>query len=127
LSPFEGGSIEELINGLSSSSYIDRANSARGLGESGIKRAIPNLLQLLDDPSDYVRTQAVSALGLLQAHEALPKFRHLLLNDKSEDVRVEVALALGEISDAGKEILREASSMPGISVYLRGILSDSLA
>jgi len=49
---------------------------------------------LLDDASEYVRIQAVGALALFQAEEALPKFRDLLLNDKSEDVRVEVALAL---------------------------------
>ena len=126
-SPIEGGPIDELINRLKSPNYIERANAARQLGEAGVKISISDLLPLLDDPNEYVRIQAVSALGLLQAKEALSKYKDLLLNDKSEDVKVEVALALGEMRyQEAKEIIKEGSNTLNLPLYIRNILTDLL-
>lgn len=59
----------------------------------------------------------------MRAQEAIPKFRELLLNDKSEDVRVEVALALIEMqNESAKKAISEAASLPNLSSYLRTIL-----
>lgn len=55
----EGGTVEDLINKLSSPSYVECANAARRLGESGVKKVVPQLLQLLNNPNEYIRIQAV--------------------------------------------------------------------
>ncbi|MGH9922393.1 MAG: HEAT repeat domain-containing protein, partial [Nitrososphaerales archaeon] len=124
--PTEGGPIEELITKLKSTSYVERANSARRLGESGVKRAIPQLLTLLEDQSEYVRIQAVSALGLLQADEALPKFREMLMSDNSEDVKVEIILSLKESgSQNAKAILTEINSFEEFPEYLKNVARSS--
>jgi hypothetical protein len=123
----EGGPIDELLTRLRSLNYIERADSARRLGEAGVKRSIPELLPLLKDSNEYVRIQTVSALGLLQAQDALSRFRDLLLSDESEDVKVEVVLALREIKNQeAMAILKEAPNMPNLSRRIQSILTDSV-
>jgi HEAT repeat protein len=60
------------------------------------REAIPKLILLLQDPSVYVRHNAVNSLRELEAKEAIPKLISLL-QDPSELVRSRAAYALGEL------------------------------
>jgi HEAT repeat protein len=77
------------------------------LGESGSRRAVPALKELLSDP-DYVnRAAAADALGRLGAVDATPQIR-ALLNDQPFTVKLKAAGALFRLNDSsGQAFLLE--------------------
>jgi HEAT repeat protein len=80
-----------------------RMNSAiaQALGTIGDPRAVPGLLRLLKSKDDYVRIDAIQALGSLKAAEAVLPMMELALDDASSpQVNRRAVAALGDIGDA---------------------------
>jgi HEAT repeat protein len=74
---------------------------AQALGDIGDPRGAPALLGLLGTRDDYVRQDAVAALGTLKATEAVPTLTQLALDDRSPPaVNRRAVVALGDIGDA---------------------------
>jgi HEAT repeat protein len=73
---------------------------AQALGDIGDPKGAPALLSLLSSRDDYVRQDAIGALGLLKAPEAVPALAQLALDDRSPPaVNRRAIIALGEIGD----------------------------
>ncbi|MGO8971372.1 MAG: HEAT repeat domain-containing protein [Myxococcaceae bacterium] len=80
-----------------------RMNSAiaQALGSLHDPRAVPALLKLLKSKDDYVRIDAIQALGALKATEAVAPLMELALDDASSpQVNRRAVAALGDIGDA---------------------------
>ncbi len=80
-----------------------RMNSAiaQVLGSLGDPRAVPALLKLLKSKDDYVRIDAIQALGALKAQDAVEPLMELALDDASSpQVNRRAVAALGDIGDA---------------------------
>ncbi len=76
-----------LVEGLHrAKSEHDRTTAAEILAELRAVDHVPDLIEALDDPSDWVRRSVVEALAKLDAREALPKLRRLT-EDPSEAVQ----------------------------------------
>jgi HEAT repeat protein len=61
----------------------------------------PAVIEALKDKDDYVRTQAVRALGFMRYAAAGPQITRMLAEDKSREVRESAALSLRFINDPG--------------------------
>jgi HEAT repeat protein len=73
---------------------------AQALGDIRDPRAAPALLALLRSRDDYVRQDAIAALGELRAPAAVPTLAELALDDRSPPaVNRRAIVALGEIGD----------------------------
>jgi HEAT repeat protein len=80
-----------------------RMNSAiaQALGTIQDPRSVPALLKLLKSKDDYVRIDAIQALGALKATEAVAPLMELALDDASSpQVNRRAVAALGDIGDA---------------------------
>lgn len=87
--------VPALRRGLHADKWRTRYMSAQLLGRFRDEAAIPELVQTLSDSIDGVRAQAATALGLLQAQEAVTP-----LIDALQDVdvvRIAAAGALGQL------------------------------
>src|SRR5262249_48635446 len=74
---------------------------AQALGDIGDARGAPALLALLQTRDDYVRQDAIAALGSLKATEAVPTLTQLALDDRSPPaVNRRAVVALGDIGDS---------------------------
>ena len=80
---------QRLIKQLQNSQPHLRSHAAEALGEIGSEKAVPNLIDILDDRDTDVRLHAALSLGKIGSHEAIPKlidrkkvefplFRHFL-------------------------------------------------
>lgn len=79
-----------------------RAYAAEALGKIGridISHTISKLLPALDDPSPYVRSMMILALGELQDKRAIDSIRSLL-HDEDQSVRGMAAWALRNIENS---------------------------
>jgi HEAT repeat protein len=79
-----------------------RAYAAEALGKIGridISHTISKLLPALDDPSPYVRSMMILALGELQDKRAIDSIRSFL-HDKDQSVRGMAAWALRNIENS---------------------------
>ncbi|MCI0529082.1 MAG: HEAT repeat domain-containing protein, partial [Nitrospira sp.] len=74
-----------------------RGKAVVALGKSGDKRALPLLIQALQDEDEYVRESAADALGAMGAEEAIEALALTLWKDEDEDVRASAAGALEAI------------------------------
>jgi HEAT repeat protein len=73
---------------------------AQALGDIKDPRGAPALLALLQTRDDYVRQDAITALGLLKAPEAVPTLAQLALDDRSPPaVNRRAIVALGDVGD----------------------------
>jgi HEAT repeat protein len=85
---------EIIINELDSPSPYLRIEAARAIGELEIRSAVGNLVELLDDVSDDVRTNAIWSLGQIGgsiARDALETFQ-TTIEGKQASEQVEEAL-----------------------------------
>ena len=76
-----------------------RSWAARAVGNLGDPRAVPDLIELLNDHSEVVRNSAARALGRIGDHRAEPALE-AALRDTSEAVRASAANALGALGSA---------------------------
>ncbi len=73
---------------------------AQALGDIKDPRAAPALMSLLRSRDDYVRQDAIGALGEIRAQAAVPTLAELALDDRSPPaVNRRAIVALGEIGD----------------------------
>lgn len=84
------------------------------MGRIGDTVATPRLVEMLQDPSVLVATDAAFALGLLRDSTALPQLRDLVLNTPSADqtsLHQEAVTAIAKIHGAGAAaVIRELLS-----------------
>jgi epoxyqueuosine reductase len=71
-------------------------NVCVALGNSGDRRAVPALIGALHDYEPLVRGHAAWALGRLGGEEAKEALQHKLVDEGDDEVRREIACALGE-------------------------------
>ncbi len=89
------------------------------LGDIGLaaEPAVHPLLNCLQDSSEWVRRNAVEALGVIAAAQAVPRLSHLLTNDECDYVRHNAALSLAKIgpeADVARPALEMALGEPYI-------------
>ena len=117
------------VDPLSSSLEVNTADGAtsrmnaaiaQALGDIGDPRGAPALISLLRSRDDYVRQDAIGALGELRAQAAVPTLVELALDDKSPPaVNRRAIVALGEIGDprAIPTLLRAMFKQRGNTVF----------
>ena len=94
--------LSDALDLSSSDGATSRMNSAiaQALGGTHDPRAVPALLKLLKSKDDYVRIDAIQALGTLKAPEAVGPLMELALDDASSpQVNRRAVAALGDIGD----------------------------
>lgn len=89
----------EALVGLSDVSPMVRAVAAKAILSLGPDESVTALFPLLNDKDEFVRREAVYALGLTRSRRATESVGRLLLTDKQDGVRAAAAVALGEIAD----------------------------
>lgn len=93
---------------------------AQALGDIKDPRGAPALISLLRSRDDYVRQDAIGALGELRAQAAVPTLVELALDDKSPPaVNRRAIVALGEVGDprAIPTLLRAMFKQRGNTVF----------
>ena len=88
-----------LVNALAAEEWPLRAAAADILGDIGLpaSHAVPRLLDCLQDESEWVRRNAVEALGNIASAEAVPRLARLLADDNCHSVRHNATLSLAKI------------------------------
>ena len=81
----------------------------RSLGNSGDARAVPPLIDALQDEEALVRGHAAWGLGQLGGAAAYAALRARLAEEQDADVRAEIELALGSAHDEGAPAAEEAN------------------
>jgi HEAT repeat protein len=100
---------------LSDESPIIRAVAAKAVLSLNANESVPALLPLLNDKDEFVRREAVYALGLTHSRNATQRLTEVLLNDKEDGVRSAAAVALGEIGDEGAVVALASVIAPELS------------
>lgn len=104
------GDVERLILALAPAHHPEvRRAAAASLGDLVDTRAVPALMELLDEREDQVRLAAVLALAKIADPRAAPRLMPLL-SDPDGDVRTATVIALGMIGDG--------AAVPGLLVAL---------
>ena len=93
-----------LVHALAADKWPLRAAAADILGDIGLpaSHAVPRLLDCLQDESEWVRRNAVEALGNIASPEAVPRLARLLTDDSCHFVRHNAALSLAKIGPGAK-------------------------
>ena len=93
----EEGDLETLLEGLESDNVIVRQDAARMLGELGDERAVPALIERLEqDEDDFVRALSASSLGDIGDERAIEPLQNAL-QDEDERVREAADAALAQL------------------------------
>lgn len=90
---------ETLVNVFESSNPDARRIAAQALGEIGSIDSVADILSLLNDPDELVRSAAAAALGQIGSAAAVPALLELLQEDSSK-VRQDAAIALGRLTSS---------------------------
>ena len=130
-----GLTVEEWAHHLDDSDPAKRLEAVGLLADSKNPKAIPYLMQAVDDADVRVATAAVDALGKLRAKEASDMLsQHLVLAGVPPEVRSHILLALGRIRDpaAAHDVLAFAESgadpeQRGMAIRLAGDIGDASA
>lgn len=88
-----------------------RAAAARALRGYPHAESLDAVMELLDDPQDFVRAAAAQVLGVLRATTAQPRLERGLC-DPAWWVRFRSALALALLGEVGRAALRRARTSP---------------
>ena len=94
--------LAQVLDVNTSDGATSRMNAAvaQALGDIKDPRGAPALITLLKSRDDYVRQDAIAALGELRAQAAVPTLVELALDDKSPpSVNRRAIVALGEVGD----------------------------
>jgi len=97
---------KRITEATSTGTIRSRAGALQALAGAGDRPEILQiLLQGMEDRDPRIRKATVSALGQMQAHEAIPRLRQAL-DDNSPTVRVAAARSLWEMKDySGSDLL----------------------
>ncbi len=101
--------------GLTDASPMNRAVAAQSILSLSPEQSVPALLPLLNDKDEFVRREAVHALGLTRSRSATNPIIGLLLNDKKGSVRSAAAIALGRIGDESAVVTLATLLSPDLS------------
>ena len=85
--------------GLTDTSPMVRAVAAKAVLSLPVSETVALIIPLLSDRDEFVRREAVYALGLTQSKSATEPVIERLLTDKEDGVRAAAAVALGQIAD----------------------------
>lgn len=88
-----------VLPALSDVSIKVRAVAVSAILSLPAAETVPALTPLLSDKNEFVRREAVYALGRTRSRDATNAIVERLLNDKEDGVRSAAAVALGEIAD----------------------------
>lgn len=106
-----------LVNGLSTAKDDTQRTLIYALGMLRDKRAIPTLLQYLDNTDGRVRSMTVVALGTIGDSSITPALRKMLQDDEP-NVQWGAAISLASFGDgSGKNILKELLNRNYLSQY----------
>lgn len=100
--------VQPLIVALQDPDPDVRQSSVIALGDIGDRRAITALIKTLKDSDCLVRKQSVIVLGRMADKTTIPMLINVLQNDRSIDVCMAAACALGKI---GKPALSEINNL----------------
>ena len=92
------GFVEAAIYSLESNSYVIRNEALKTLAAFGDRRAVPNVVLLLDDHDPIVRANAATALGALGSRAALGYLSTRLRKEESVQVKKEIKGAIERIN-----------------------------
>jgi HEAT repeat protein len=102
---FEGRPLGHWVEQLKSRDYMTRMRAAHALMYlgPGAKKAIPDLITLLDDPEHLVRWSAATTLGGFgpDSRDAVPLLERLAEKDPNHAVREAAGQALKQIRPGG--------------------------
>ncbi len=117
LSAQGAAAVPRLVSALSAEDWPLRAAAADILGDIGLaaRTAVPSLINCLEDDSEWVRRNAVEALGNIASPEAVRRLSQRLTNDSCHVVRHNAALSLTKIGPDAK----------AASTSLQAALADS--
>jgi HEAT repeat protein len=123
-----GGHIDHQVDLLRSSRLWRRAGAAATLGDMGSPRAIPPLLDALDDPERDVRAAATRSLALLGASVAVAPIVEALAGGRVQ--RAVGGWALMQLGDSALTGLRgltrhEDSDVRAVAVELLGLTGNA--
>jgi len=106
--------------GLTDAAPMNRAVAAESILSLSTEESVPALLALLNDKDEFVRREAVHALGLTRSRSATTRITELLLNDKAGSVRSAAAYALGRIGDESAVVTLATLLSPELSAAKSG-------
>ena len=114
------------VAGLSDSAPIVRVTAAHAIMSLPQAEAAALLLPLLQDKLEFVRREAVYALGETRSPSAVVPLGNILSSDKEMTVRSAAALALGEIGDesAVQVLAQVLAGQPGKKQKAKGEAND---
>ncbi len=96
----EEGDVDALIEALQSDNVEVRRDAARMLGDAGDERAVPALIERLEEDEDeFVRAFSASALGDIGDERAIEPLQNAL-EDEDERVRDAAAASLNQLGAA---------------------------
>ena len=130
LSAQGAAAVPALVNQLTDGEWPQRAAAADILGDIGLpaSHAVPRLLDCLEDESEWVRRNAVEALGNIASPDAVPWLARLLTDDSCHFVRHNAALALAKMgSDAEAAHSALKLALDDENRYVRGNARLALA
>ena len=87
------------MSALNDSDPVVRVTAAHAMAALPASDASAALVPLLTDKQEFVRREAVNALGKTGGHAAVQPLIQLLSTDKEPSVRAAAAIALGKIKD----------------------------
>ena len=103
---FDAEKFEELLSKTQDANDDVRVIAAARLMHLEDPRAVPVVIEMLEDPYPRVRAIAALHLGTYKAATARDKLVNMLRNDENGDVRAMCARSLGDIGGADEEIVR---------------------
>ena len=123
LSALGPAAVPFLLDALASEEWPLRAAAADIIGDLGLQasQAVPRLIESLEDKSEWVRRNAVEALGNIGSPEATPSLVRLLTVDGFQFVRHNAALSLAKIGPPANAALPALHrALEDKSLYVRG-------
>src|SRR6266496_1669067 len=108
------------LTALADESPRVRATAAKAILALNPQDSYQALIPLLNDKDEFVRREAVYALGLTHSRSAVDALTQLLVNDKEDGVRGASAIALGEIADEGAVVALASVLSPMSPVQQKG-------
>jgi len=92
------GFIEAAVHALKSDSYLVRVETLKLLAELGDRRAVPEILVVLDDDDPVVRSNAARALGTLADPRSLAYLSSRLVREDDPAVKKSIKTAIDQIN-----------------------------
>jgi HEAT repeat protein len=117
--PHSSIAAQELLSSLDSADPAVRSGAASALGDLKYDPAVPVLIKLLSDPTDYVVAEAAMALGDMRATSGFDHVVGVLTSDTRLVARAGAAEALGLYSNRRAFAVLSETALHDPSSYVR--------